>query len=56
MVSLTVSAEAADATITAAYSGDLTIVDPDSQAAVLVEVCFYLDGDAPDARRLLPAL
>ena len=45
----TVSTEAADATITATYSGDLTIVDPDSQAAVLVEVCFYLDGDAPDA-------
>ena len=45
----TVSTEAAAATITATYSGDLTIVDPDSQAAVLVEVCFYLDGDAPDA-------
>ena len=45
----TVSSEAADATISATYSGDLTIVDPDSQAAVLVEVCFYLDGDAPDA-------
>ena len=37
-----------DATITAAYSGDLTIVDPvDSQAAVLVEVCYYLSRDAP---------
>ena len=45
----TVSTEGSDATISAAYSGDLTIVDPDSQAAVLVEVCFYLDGDAPDA-------
>ena len=45
----TVSTEAADATITATYSGDLTITDPDSQAAVLVEVCFYIDGPGPEA-------
>ena len=37
--------EAADATITALTSGDPDLVDPDSQAAVLVEVCYYLDGD-----------
>ena len=45
----TVSTEAADATISATYSGDLTIVDADSQAAVLVEVCYYLDAPAPDS-------
>ena len=44
----TVSAESGDATITAAYSGDLTIVNPDDCAAVIVEVCYYLDGAAPD--------
>ena len=44
----TVSAEAGDATITAAYSGELNIVNPDDQAAVIVEVCYYLDGAAPD--------
>ena len=43
----TVSAESSEATITATYSGDLTIVDPDSQAAVLVEVCYYIDSNAP---------
>ena len=44
----TTSTEAADATITAAFSGELNIVNPDDQAAVIVEVCYYLDGDAPD--------
>ena len=43
----TVSPEAAGATITVTHAGDLTIVDPDSQAAVLVEVCYYIDGEAP---------
>ena len=45
----TVSSESSAATITAAYSGDLTIVDPDSQAAVLVEVCYYVPAGGPDA-------
>jgi hypothetical protein len=45
----TVSTESADATISATYSGDLKIVDADSQAAVLVEVCYYLDAPAPDS-------
>tara|TARA_B100001559_G_C16349968_1_gene552201 strand:- start:327 stop:896 length:570 start_codon:yes stop_codon:yes gene_type:complete len=45
----TVSAENAGATITVTHSGDLTVVDPDSQAAILVEVCYYIVGDAPDA-------
>ena len=31
------------------YSGALNIVDKDSTAAVLVEVCYYLDGPGPDA-------
>ena len=43
----TVSVESADATITVAHAGNLSIIDPDSQAAVLVEVCFYMDGEAP---------
>ena len=44
----TVSAETSGATITIAHTGDLTVEDPDSQAAVLVEVCYYIVGDAPD--------
>ena len=27
----------------------LDLIDKDSQAAVLVEVCYYLDGPGPDA-------
>ena len=45
----TVSTEAGGATVTAAYSGSLNIVDKDSTAAVLVEVCYYLDAPGPDA-------
>ena len=45
----TVSEESSGATITVTHAGDLTVVDPDSQAAVLVEVCYYVVGDAPDA-------
>ena len=45
----TVSTEVSGATISAAYSGTLNIVDKDSTAAVLVEVCYYLDGPGPDA-------
>jgi hypothetical protein len=45
----TVSTESAAATVTIAHTGDLTVVDPDSQAAVLVEVCYYIAGPAPDA-------
>ena len=43
----TVSVESADATIIAAYSGALNIVNPDDQAYVIVEVCFFRDGGAP---------
>ena len=43
----TVSAESSEATISAAYSGALNIVDPDDCAYVIVEVCFYKDGGAP---------
>ena len=45
----TVSAEASGTTITAAYSGALNIVNSDDCAAVIVEVCFYKDGGAPDS-------
>ena len=41
------STEGSDATITIANSGDLTVIDPDSQAAVIVEVCYYIDADGP---------
>ena len=44
----TVSTESANATITIAHSGNLTVIDPDSQAAVLVEVCYFMDAPAPD--------
>ena len=45
----TVSEEATDVTITASYSGALEVVNPDDQAYVIVEVCFYKDGEAPTA-------
>ena len=44
----TVSAENSGATVTVTHAGDLTLIDPDSQAAILVEVCYYLDAPAPD--------
>jgi len=44
----TVSAEASGCTISAAYSGALNIVDPNSNAVVMVEVCYYLDAPGPD--------
>lgn len=40
--------EGSDAAITITNAGDLTIDNPDDQAAVLVEVCYYIDGAAPD--------
>ena len=43
-----VSIEASEITISAAYGGDLTIKDPTDCAAVMVEVCFYLDAPGPD--------
>ena len=45
----TVSEESGAATITAAYSGALNIVDPDDQGYVIVEVTFFKDGEAPTA-------
>ena len=45
----TVSSESSGATITIESSGTLSLIDPDSQAAVLVEVCYYVPGPAPDA-------
>ena len=44
----TVSEESSGATISVAYSGALNIVNPDDQAVVMVEVCFYKDAGAPD--------
>ena len=43
------SAESSAAVITAKASGNLTIIDKDSQAAVLVEVCYFVPADAPDS-------
>lgn len=45
----TVSAETSGATISAVYSGALTISDPGDQALVMVEVCYYVDGEAPES-------
>jgi hypothetical protein len=44
----TVSTEGSAATVSIAHTGDLTVVDPDSQAAVIVEVCYFVTGPAPD--------
>ena len=43
-----VSIESSEISISAAYSGALSIVDPSDCAAVMVEVCFYLDAPGPD--------
>ena len=45
----TVSVESSGTTISAAYSGALNIVNPDDQAVVMVEVCFYMDAPGPDS-------
>jgi hypothetical protein len=45
----TMSAETGSVTISAAYSGALTIVNPDDQAIVMVEVCFFVDAPGPEA-------
>ena len=45
----TVSVESSGTTISAAYSGSLNIVNPDDQAIVMVEVCYYVDAPGPDA-------
>ena len=45
----TVSSESSDATIVAAYSGALEVDAPDDQAYVIVEVCYFRDGEAPEA-------
>ena len=47
LFSTTLTAESSDAAITITNSGDLTIVDPADQAAVLVEVCYFVPGEAP---------
>lgn len=43
-----ISIEASEITVSAAYSGDLNIIDPSDNAAVMVEVCFYVDAPGPD--------
>ena len=45
----TTSSESSAATITIAHSGALSLVDTDSCAAVIVEVCYYLSADGPDS-------
>ena len=45
----TTSTETSGATVEVAHSGSLSIENPDDQALVMVEVCFYLDGGAPEA-------
>ena len=44
----TVSTETSGATITITSTGTLSLIDPDSQAAVLVEVCYYIPAGGPD--------
>ena len=41
------STEASGTTISAAYSGNLDIVDPNANAVVMVEVCYYVDAPGP---------
>jgi len=45
----TLSVESSDAAITAAYSGALEVDEPNDQAYVIVEVCYFRDGEAPTA-------
>ena len=41
-----------DTAVTATASGGLTVVDKGSCAALIVEVCFYMDAPAPDSADL----
>ena len=45
----TVSEEGSGATLSVAHTGGLELIDPDSQAAVIVEVCYYVTAPAPDS-------
>ena len=45
----TKSVESSEITISAPYSGALTIVDPADQAYVIVEVCYFKNAAAPVA-------
>ena len=47
-LSTALTAESAEAAITVTNAGDLTIVDPNDQAAVIVEVCYFIEGGAPE--------
>ena len=46
-LSTALTAETGDATIEVDYSGSLTVVDPADQAAVLVEVCYFVADGGP---------
>ena len=47
-MSATLTAETGDTTITVEASSSLSIVDPGDQAAVIVEVCYFIADDGPD--------
>ena len=48
-LSSAISPIGSDTAVTATVSDALTVVDSKSQAAILVEVCYYVDASAPDA-------
>lgn len=48
-LSSSISALGSATAVTAAASANLTLVDPNSTAAVIVEVCYYVDAPAPSA-------
>ena len=48
-LSSAISALGSATAVTATASADLELVDPNSSAAVIVEVCYYLDAPAPNA-------
>ena len=47
-MSATLTPEVAETTITVEASSTLTIVDPGDQAAVIVEVCYFIADGGPD--------
>ena len=48
-LSSAISPLGSETAVTATVSDELTVVDSDSCAAIIVEVCYYVDAPAPDS-------
>lgn len=51
-LSSAISPLGSETAVTATVSDELTIIDADSCAAIIVEVCYYMDAPAPDSEEV----